>query len=80
MNFLIFFTVPLPIEMMTPEGAGVQVGLMIAFTVYTLEGVRAWFALFCFKTWGIGLEVSFTTPSEMAIVFIFVQSIALYTS
>jgi len=53
---------------------------MIAFTVYTLEGVRAWFTLFSFKTWGIGLEVSFATLSEMAMVFRFVWSIALYAS
>jgi len=72
--------VPLPIETMTPEGVGVQVSLMITFTVYTLEGVRVQFALFGFKTWGIGLEVSFTIPSEMAIVFKFVWSIALYIS
>jgi len=54
--------------------------LIIAFTVYTLEGMRAWFILFGFKMWGIGLEVSFATPSEMMMVFRFVQSIALYAS
>jgi len=77
---MIFFTVPLPIEMMMSEGAGVRVGLMIAFTVYILEGVRAQFTLFDFKMWGIGLEVSFATPSEMMMVFRFVWSIALYIS
>jgi len=77
---MIFFTVPLPIETMTPKGTGVRVGLMIAFTVYTLEGVRAQFALFGFKMQGIGLEVSFVTPSKMTMVFRFVWSIALYTS
>jgi len=71
---------PLPIETMMPEGAGVRVSLMIAFTVYTLEGVRAWFTLFGFKMQGIGLEVNFATPSEMTMVFGFVWSIALYTS
>jgi len=70
----------LPIETMMPEKAGVRVSLMITFTVYILEGVRAQFSLFGFKTQGIGLEVSFATPSEMAIVFRFVWSIALYTS
>jgi len=71
---------PLPIETMMPEGAGVRVSLMITFTVYTLEGVRAWFTLFGFKMQGIGLEVNFATPSEMTMVFGFVWSIALYTS
>jgi len=71
---------PLPIKTVTPKEAGVQVGLVIAFTVYTLEGVRAQFTLFCFKTQRISLEISFAAPSEMTMVFRFVWSIAFNTS
>ena len=38
-DFLIFFAVPLSIEVMAPEWAIVRVSLVIAFAVYTLEGV-----------------------------------------
>jgi len=48
MDFLIFFAVPLSIEVMAPEWAIVRVSLVIAFAVYTLEGVEAWFSLFSF--------------------------------
>ena len=54
-NFLIFFAVPLSIKTVMPKGTGVQVSLMIAFIVYTLEGMRAWFILFSFEMWRIGL-------------------------
>jgi len=70
----------LPIKTVTPKGAGVQAGLVIVFAVYTLEGVRAWFILFCFKMQRIGLEISFAVPSEMMMVFRFVWSIAFNTS
>ena len=79
-NFLIFFAMLLPIKTVTPKGAGVQAGLVIVFAVYTLEGVRAWFILFCFKMQRIGLENSFAVPSEMMMVFRFVWSIAFNTS
>jgi len=38
---------PFLVEMMLPEQAVVQIGLMFAFTVKTLKGVEAWFTLFC---------------------------------
>jgi len=70
----------LPIKMVMPKGAGVQVGLVIAFAVYTLEDVRTRFTLFCFETWRIGLEISFAVPSKMTMVFRFVWSIAFNIS
>ena len=48
MDFLIFFAVPLSIKAMVPEWAIVRVSLVIAFAVYTLEGMGAWFFLFGF--------------------------------
>ena len=71
---------PLPIKMVTLKETGVWVGLVITFVVYTLEGVRAQFTLFYFKTQRIGLEISFVAPSEMTMVFRFVWSIAFNIS
>jgi len=53
---------------------------VIAFAVYTLEGVRAWFILFCFEMQRIGLEISFAALSEMMMVFRFVWFITFNTS
>jgi len=80
MNFLIFFAMPLPIKMVTPKETGVWVSLVITFVVYTLEGMRAQFTLFCFKTQRIGLEINFVALSEMTMVFRFVWSIAFNIS
>jgi len=40
--------VPFPVKSMPPEGANVQVGLMVPLTIGALESVRAWFALLGF--------------------------------
>jgi len=47
-DFLIFFAVPLSIEVMAPEWTIVRVSLVIAFAVYTLKDMGAQFFLFGF--------------------------------
>jgi len=49
---------PFFVEMMVPEQARVGVSLMIVLAVDALEGVRAWFALFGFKTKGLILKLT----------------------
>ena len=53
---------------------------MITFTVQAFEYMRAWFPLFGFKTWRVGLEVHFTAPSKVAMMFSLVRSITFNTT
>ena len=48
MDLGVLFDVPLPVEVMSPEGTNVQVSLMISFAIGALEIVRARFALLGF--------------------------------
>jgi len=50
MDLDIFLLLPLPIEMMFPEGALDRVSLMFFLTIQTLEQVRAQFSFLCFKS------------------------------
>jgi len=72
----ILLDVPLPVEAMLPERTGIRVGLVISFAVRTFEGMRARFALFCFKSRRISFSVHFTTPTEFPMMFRFVRPIA----
>jgi len=71
---------PFFIETMAPEWARVGVSLMIALVVDALEEVRAWFALFGFKTRGVDLEVSLAALGKVVVVFGFMWTIVLQTS
>jgi len=53
---------------------------MITFTVQAFEYMRAWFPLFGFKTWRVGLKVHFTAPSKVAMMFSLVGSITFNTT
>jgi len=72
MKLLIFFGVPLLVE-------AVGVVLMIVFIVDVLKCIQAWFILLCFQTERIYLEVSLTTPSKVAVVFEFMQTVTFDT-
>ena len=49
-KLLVFFAMPLLIEIIALEQISVGIGLMILFAVYTLEGVGVELSLFSFKT------------------------------
>ena len=66
-------------ETMSPEWTSVRIGLMISFTVRTLEGVRARLAFLGFKFRWVDFVVSFTTPAKLPVVFRFVRTVTLYT-
>ena len=66
-------------ETMSPEWTCIRIGLMISFTVGTLEGVGARIAFFGFKSRRVNFVVSFTTPTKLPVVFQFVRTVALYT-
>ena len=48
-ELLLFLTVPILIEMVSPVWTCVTVCLMIPFTVYILEGIGTGLALLCFE-------------------------------
>ena len=76
-DFLVFLSMLFFVEAVTPERTSIRVSLVIALAINVLEGVRAWFVLFGFKTRGIGLEISLVVPGEVSVVFGFVWAIAL---
>jgi len=76
MDLGVLFDVPFPVEAMPPKWTVVGVGLVISFAVGALEGVRAWFALFGFKSGGINFSIRFTTPTEFSMMFRFVRPVA----
>ena len=49
---------------------------MVTFAIDTFEAVRAWFLFGSFKSRRISLEIYFTTPCYVFIVFNLVQSVA----
>ena len=71
----VLFDVPFSVEAVFPKWAVVGVGLVISFAVGALEGVRARFALFSFKSRRVDLGVSFTTPTDVPVMFRFVGPI-----
>ena len=79
-ELLILLSMPFPIEAMSPEWARIWIGLMVTFTVQAFEYMRAWFPLFGFKTWKVGLKVHFTAPSKVAMMFSLVGSITFNTT
>ena len=72
----VLFDVPFTVEAMPPKWAVIGVGLVISFTVGALEGVRARFALFGFKSRRVDFSVSFTTPTKFSMMFRFVRPVA----
>ena len=72
----ILLDMPLPVEAMLPERTDIRVGLVISFAVRTLEGMRARFTLFCFKSRRISFSIRFTTPTEFPMMFRFVGPVA----
>ena len=64
---------------MFPEGTLVRVYLMIASAIQILERVGAQFALLSFKSRRISFEVYFIAPSEVIVVFRFIETYTLCT-
>jgi len=76
-EFLLFSTMPISIEMVTPIRTTIAICLMIPFAIHTFEDVRAWLAFFgghliCFF-------VLHTTPHFLSVVFSSMSSIAFST-
>ena len=75
MELLLFSTISLSVEMVSPKWTSVAVCLMIPFAVYALECVGTGLVLLHFEPWRIDLQVFFTTPCLLSMVFKSVRSI-----
>jgi len=78
-ELLLFHTILILIEMISPIWTCVTVCLMISFMVYILEGVRIELTLLCFKPWRIDLQVFFTILCFLLLVLVFVWFIVFNT-
>ena len=77
-EFLLFSTMPIPIEMVMPIGTTIAVCLMALFAVNTLKDMRAWLAFFGGHS--ICFLVVHATPCFLSVVFCVVSSIAFCAS
>jgi len=73
-EFLLFSTMPVPIEMVAPVRTAIAICLMVSFAIHAFEDVRAWLTIFG------GCSVCFfvvhATPCFLFVVFGRVSSIA----
>ena len=56
---------PFLVEVMSPEGTSIRVGLIITFK-HSFEEVRTWFTLLGFQIQGVGFEVCLAIPSKIS--------------
>jgi len=76
MDFSIFLEMPFSVEVVPPEWALVQIGLMVSLTFGAFERMGTWFILLCFEVQWVQFFVHLTAPSKFAVVLRFVRSIA----
>ena len=77
-EFLLFSTMPIPVEMVMPIRTTIAVCLMVPFAVNAFEDMRAWLTFFGGYT--ICFLVVYTTSYFLSVVFCVVSFIALCTS
>ena len=77
-EFLLFSTMPVPIETVAPVRTAIAIHLMVSFAIYAFEDVRAWLTVFG------GCSVCFfvihATPCFLSVVFGRVSSVAFGAS
>jgi len=76
-EFLLFFTMPIFVEAVTPIRTTIAIHLMISLAVYALEDMRTW--LPTIGSCSICFLVFHATPHFFSMVFSIVSSIALST-
>ena len=76
-EFLLFPTMPISIEMVTPIRTTIAICLMIPFAIHAFEDVRAWLTFFggC----SICFFVLYATPHFLSVMFGSMSSIAFST-
>ena len=63
------------IEPVFPKRTKVRVSLVVISTVKAFKDIGAGFSLFDFQSGGISLAVTFATPCEVLVMFIFMWTI-----
>jgi len=76
-EFLLFSTVPIPIETVTPIRTTIAVCLMVFFAIYALKDMRTW--LTNLGSHAIYFLVFYATPCFLSVMFSIMSSIALST-
>jgi len=74
-EFLLFSTMPISIEMVTPIRTTIAVCLMVSFAIYTLEDMRTW--LTNLGSHVIYFLVFYTTLCFLSVMFSIMSFIAL---
>ena len=77
-EFLLFSTMPIPVETVMPIRTTIAVCLMVPFAVNALEDMRAWLTFF--GSCSICFLVVHAISRFLSVVFCFVSSIALCAS
>ena len=77
-EFLLFSTMPIPVEMVMPIGTTIAVHLMVLFAVNTLKDVRAWLTFF--GNYSICFLVVHAIPRFLSVVFCVMSSIVFCAS
>ena len=77
-EFLLFPTMPVPIETVVPVRTAIAIRLMVSFAIHTFEDVRA--RLTVFGGCSVCFFVVHATPRFLSVVFGRVSSIVLGTS
>ena len=73
-----FLIMPFFVETVMPERTCVTVCLMVPFAVYALEGMGTGLSLLHFEPWSISLQVFFTVPCLLSVVFGVMRFITFY--
>jgi len=76
-EFLLFSTMPIPIEMVMPIRTTIAICLMVSFAIYALEDIRTWLTNLGSRV--IYFLVFHTTPCFLSAMFGIMSSIALST-
>ena len=77
-EFLLFSTVPIPIETVMPIRTTIAVCLMVFFAIYALKDMRTW--LTNLGSHAIYFLVFYATPCFLSVMFGIMSFIALSTS
>ena len=78
-KFLLFFVMPITVNLVSSEGTSGWVSLMITLTVGAFEGVMVQFTLLGLKSWGISFFISFAIPGKVMMMFSFMRTVTLNT-
>ena len=77
-EFLLFSTVPVPIEMVALVRTAIAIYLMVSFAIHAFEDVRAWLTIFGGHS--VCFFVVHATPRFLSVVFSRVSSVAFGAS